>query len=79
MGDEPGVRPKLTLTAKPKGPPAPPAGAKMRADLLVVEKGLFRSRNRAQAETPWFSSSCSLCRPSHFAFAPVAMMIALAW
>jgi len=50
MADEPGLRPKLTLTARPKAPPAPPAGARMRADLLLVEKGLFRSRNRAQAE-----------------------------
>ena len=50
MGEQPRV--KLTLTAKPKsaGPVAAPAGSKMRADLLVVEKGLFRSRNRAQAE-----------------------------
>lgn len=50
MGEQPGVRPKLTLTAKPSAPAAPPSGAKMRADLLLVEKGLFRSRNRAQAE-----------------------------
>jgi len=50
MGEQPGVRPKLTLTAKPSQPSGPPAGAKMRADLLAVEQGLFRSRNRAQAE-----------------------------
>ena len=50
MGEQPGARPKLTLTAKPSQPSGPPAGAKMRADLLAVEQGLFRSRNRAQAE-----------------------------
>ena len=50
MGEQPGVRPKLTLTAKPSQPSGSPAGAKMRADLLAVEQGLFRSRNRAQAE-----------------------------
>ncbi len=50
MGEQPGVRPKLTLTAKPSQPSGPPAGAKMRADLLAVEQGLFRSRNPAQAE-----------------------------
>lgn len=50
MGEQQGVRPRLTLTAKPAQPAAAPAGAKMRADLLAVEQGLFRSRNRAQAE-----------------------------
>ncbi|MFT3809332.1 MAG: TlyA family RNA methyltransferase [Micropepsaceae bacterium] len=50
MGEQPGVRPKLTLTAKPAAPSGPPAGSKMRADLLAVEQGLFRSRNRAQSE-----------------------------
>jgi len=50
MGEQPGVRPKLTLTAKPAAPSGPPAGARMRADLLAVEQGLFRSRNRAQSE-----------------------------
>ncbi len=50
MGEQPGVRPRLTLTAKPAAAPVAKAGEKMRADLLVVEKGLFRSRNRAQAE-----------------------------
>lgn len=50
MGEQPGVRPRLTLTAKPAAPSTTPAGAKMRADLLAVEQGLFRSRNRAQAE-----------------------------
>ena len=50
MGEQPRVR--LTLSVKPKSaePAAPPPGAKMRADLLLVEKGLFRSRTRAQAE-----------------------------
>lgn len=50
MGEQPGVRPRLTLTAKPAAPAGPPAGSKMRADLLAVEQGLFRSRNRAQSE-----------------------------
>ena len=50
MGEQPGVRPRLTLTAKPAAPQGPPAGSKMRADLLAVEQGLFRSRNRAQSE-----------------------------
>lgn len=50
MGEQPGVRPKLTLTAKPAAPSGPPAGSKMRADLLALEQGLFRSRNRAQSE-----------------------------
>ncbi|BCW90127.1 16S/23S rRNA (cytidine-2'-O)-methyltransferase TlyA [Alphaproteobacteria bacterium SO-S41] len=50
MGEQPGVRPRLTLTAKPAAPSGPPAGSKMRADLLAVEQGLFRSRNRAQSE-----------------------------
>lgn len=48
MGEQPRVR--LTLSAKPSTPAAPPSGARMRADLLAVEQGLFRSRNRAQAE-----------------------------
>lgn len=48
MGEQPRVR--LTLTAKPAAAPSAPAGAKMRADLLLVEQGLFRSRNRAQSE-----------------------------
>lgn len=48
MGDEPRIRPKLTL----KSAPAPTAlqGARMRADLLLVEKGLVRNRHRAANE-----------------------------
>lgn len=48
MGDEPRVRPTLTL----KTPPAAtaPQGARMRADLLLVEKKLVRNRHRAVAE-----------------------------
>lgn len=47
MGEQPRV--KLTLTAKPSQPPAAPA-ARMRADLLMVEQGVVKSRNRAAAE-----------------------------
>ncbi len=50
MGEQPRVRPTLSVKAKPVDAPAAAAAARMRADLLLVEKGLFKSRNRAQAE-----------------------------
>ncbi len=48
MGDEPRVRPTLTLKAAPAA--AAPQGARMRADLLLVEKKLVRNRYRAATE-----------------------------
>lgn len=76
MGEQPRVRP--TLTAKPKAPAAPPAGARMRADLLLVEKGLFRSRNRAQAEIragSVFAGDRKIASPSEMLDVTVALSL----